>query len=297
MRRVSWTDIPGWETEDHAAAWAAFSVSAHLIGLSDIARVHPTPREAFELLFDPYEVVPAGKAFYTGYYEPEIAGSPVRTERFRAALYAVPPGLKPPAKWFTRAEIAARHLLDGHEIAWVETPLDAFFAQVQGSVRLKMTDGSSLRLGFAAKNGHPYRSIGAELIRRGVAKDGMSPERIRDWAGAHPDELQGLLNHNPSFVFFRALDLPALSGPVGAAGLPVMAGRTLAVDPAVVSFGSPVWVDCAAFGRRLTFALDTGTAIRGAGRGDLFFGSGPEAGAAAGAVRHNGSMIVLKRRT
>lgn len=296
MRRVPWADIPGWDTEDHAAAWAAFAVTAHLIGMKDISRVHPAPRQAFEVLFTPYEVVPEGKAFYTGYYEPEIAGSLTPSARFTAALYARPPGLKPPAKWHSRAEIAAGNLLAGHEIAWVETPIDAFFAQVQGSVRLRMEDGSVMRLGFAAKNGHPYRSIGAELIRRNVSKSGnMSPDTIRNWAHAHPDQVQALLNVNPSFVFFRKMDLPPLTGPIGAAGKPVVAGRSLAVDPAHVALGSPVWVDCPAFGRKLTIAQDAGTAIRGAGRGDLFFGSGKEAGSAAGSVRHNGNMIVLRR--
>lgn len=276
-------DIPGWEQDDHAAAWAAFAMTD---GLSA-----PGPARArFEALFEPVEI---GETHFTGYYEPELAGSRERTAGFPAPLHAMPPGLPP--IWHPRAEIVARDLLRGHEIAYVESAIEAFLAQVQGSVRLITPEGP-LRLGFAGKNGHPYRSIGRELVRRGVAPaDRLTPEVIRVWCRDNPSEVAGLLNHNPSYVFFRVLDLPPGSGPIGAMGVPVTPGRTLAVDPEVVPLGSPVWVDCPGFGARLMVAQDTGSAIRGR-RGDIFIGSGRAAGLTAGAINAHGRMVWLRRR-
>ncbi len=294
MQRLGWTDIPQWDADDHAAAWAAFAIGAP----------HPNaPRLnakgaklAFEIGFEPVEVTPAGDARFTAYYEPELAAAPSRSAAFPAALYAMPPDL--PAPWVPRADIVAGDLLAGHEIAYVQSPIEAFLAQVQGSVRLRMQDGVVLRLGYAGKNGQPYASIGRELVRRGVAPAAqMTPDAIRIWCAENPDLVADLLNTNPSFVFFRVLDLPSGTGPLGAMGLPVTPGRSLAVDPDVIALGSPVWIDCPGFGARLMVAQDVGSAIKGAGRGDIFVGSGPEAGRRAGAINTTGRMIWLRRRT
>ena len=289
-------EIAGWAEDDHAAALAAFAVSADLYGMTDL----PGPQEAravFEERFDPVEIVPPGAAHFTAYYEPELAASLTPDDRFCHALYGPPPGFAPGEVWHSRAEIRAGDLLRGQEIAWVESAIEAFLAQVQGSVRLRLPDGRALRLGFAGKNGHPYRSIGAELIRRNVSVPAeMTPDRIRCWCRANPGEVDALLDHNPSFVFFRVLDLPEGSGPLGAMGRPVVPGRSLAVDPEVIPLGSPVWVDCPHFGARLMVAQDIGSAIKGAGRGDLFIGSGAEAGRIAGAINARGAMVLLRRR-
>ncbi|KFE35237.1 murein transglycosylase A [Thioclava atlantica] len=292
---LAFSDIPGWDRDDHAAAWAAFCVTADLIG----AKPEPAqdPRAAFEALFEPVEIAPAGAAHFTGYYEPELPGARERSARFSHPLYARPAGIGSNEPWFTRAEIVSGDLLAGQELVWLDSPIEAFLAQVQGSVRIRLEGGESLRLGFDGKNGHPYRSIGAELVRRGVAPaDEMTPDLIRRWGAENPAAVQELLNHNPSFVFFKPLDLPEETGPLGATGRPVTPGRSLAVDPEIVPLGSPVWIDCPGFGARLMVAQDVGSAIRGAGRGDIFIGSGPEAGRVAGAINAKGRMIGMRRR-
>ena len=175
--------------------------------------------------------------------------------------------------------------------------MEAFFLQIQGSGRIRMPDGTVMRLGFAAKNNHPYRSIGAELVRRGTMQaHEVSAQRIKAWVRANPGQGQQLLRHNPSFVFFRKLtDLPAERGPVGAMGRSVTALRSLAVDPQHVPLGAPVWIEKEGQAplRRLMIAQDTGTAIRGAQRADIFYGTGAEAGEAAGRIRDAGRMITL----
>ena len=295
MRPLDWAELAGWTRDDHAAARAAFDVSADLAGFSDLTEAGDA-RRFFEEAFEPVEVCDPGTAHFTGYYEPELAGSRVCSTKFPAPLHSAPDGLSPDHPWHTRAEIVAGDLLARREIAFVESPIAAFLAQVQGSVRIRLAEGGVLRLGFAAKNGHPYTSIGAELLRRGEAAP-MTPEAIRAWCAAHPDEVQDLLNHNASYVFFRELDTPEDVGPLGAMGRPVTPGRSLAVDPEVIPLGSPVWVEVPGFGARLMVAQDIGSAIKGPGRGDIFFGSGPYAGIAAGAMNTRGRMIWLRRRT
>lgn len=296
METLRWSDLAGWAADDHAAAWAAFAESADLFGMAPHAPQNP--RLAFEALFEPVEIAPPGAAHFTAYYEPELAAARQPSARFSHALYAPPEGWAEGTLWHDRAAIGSKNLLAGREIAYVESAIEAFLAQVQGSVRLRLIEGGTLRLGYAGKNGHPYRSIGAELVRRGVntAAD-MTPERIRQWCAANPQEVPALLAHNPSFVFFRLLDLPEASGPLGAMGRPVTPGRSLAVDPAIVPLGSPVWIDCPGFGARLMIAQDTGSAIKGPGRGDIFIGSGPQAGRIAGAINAKGRMVMLQRRT
>lgn len=294
MRLLAWNEIAGWARDDHAAARAAFDVSADLAGFSDLSRAQEA-RYFFEEAFEPVEVCTPGTAHFTGYYEPELAGSRVRCAAFTAPLHSTPTDLSPDHPWHTRAEIVAGDLLAGQEIAFVESPIEAFLAQVQGSVRIRLVEGGVLRLGFAAKNGHPYRSIGAELLRRGESAP-LTPDAIRAWCAAHPDQVQSLLNLNASYVFFRTLDTPEHVGPMGAMGRPVTPGRSLAVDPEVIPLGSPVWIEVPGFGARLMVAQDIGSAIKGPGRGDIFFGSGPEAGRAAGAMNAHGRMIWLRRR-
>jgi membrane-bound lytic murein transglycosylase A len=295
MRPLSWSDLPGWEDDDHAAALAAFSVTADLAG-GPLPKPGTDPRAFFETHFEPLELTPQG-AHFTGYYEPELPGSRQPSARFSHALYTIPAGIEPETPWFSRAEITAGNLLAGQELVYLETAIEAFLAQVQGSLRVRLEDGSSLRLGFAGKNGHPYRSIGKELVARGIAPAAeMTPERIRLWCAENPGAVPELLNTNPSFVFFRLLDLPETAGPPGAMGRPVSPGRSLAIDPDFVPLGSPVWIESPRIGARLVVAQDIGSAIRGLGRGDLFFGSGPDAGRHAGALNEAGRMVVLRRR-
>jgi membrane-bound lytic murein transglycosylase A len=287
MRSLTWSDLTGWDQDDHAAAWAAFSVAGPPLSSLDA-------RARFEADFVPVEVAAPGNAHFTGYYEPELAGARTRSARFCAPLYAPPGDLDPDRPWHDRATIVQQDLLAGNELVWLESPLEAFLAQVQGSLRVRLADGGVLRLGYAGKNGHPYRSIGAELVRRGIAPaEAMSIAVIRDWCAEHPDAVPALLDINPSFVFFRALDLTDGQGPLGALGVPLTPMRSLAVDPAIIPLGTPVWIDGPGFGPRVMIAQDVGSAIKGAGRGDIFFGSGETAGQAAGRLNARGRMVAL----
>ena len=283
--------LPGWDRDSHETALAVYMNSVDLLSCDWPRPTLFSARHFFETQF---QVVPLPEpALLTGYYEPELVGTAAPDARYCHPLYATPPGLTGEAPWFSRAEIVAGNLLAGREIVWLDSALEAFLAQVQGSVRVRLVGGGTLRLGFAAKNGHPYVSIGKELIRRGALRAAdASVAAIRDWAARHPDQIAGLLQVNPSFVFFRPLDLPADQGPLGTLQRPVTALRSIAVDPDHVPLGAPVWVQWQGQAC-LMIAQDTGSAIKGPQRGDIFFGSGAGAGAHAGALKSLGRMTVL----
>lgn len=281
--------LAGWDRDDLAAAFAAFAATAD--------RAMPIIGEArafFEAGFHPGAPMPG---LLTGYYEPELPGARAPDARFRHPLYRAPANLgAAAAPWYSRAEIIAGDLLAGNELVWLDSPVEAFLAQVQGSVRVRFADGTCLRLGHGGLNGHPYRSIGQELVRLGaIAADAVSAQAIRDWCAANPDRVAALLDHNPSFAFFRILELPPEAGPLGSAGVGLTPWRSLAVDPAHLPLGTPVWVEGAdGTGHgRLMIAQDTGSAIKGPGRADIFCGSGAAAGRIAGAMRSVGRLTPL----
>ena len=283
-RAKSPAGIPGWAAEDHAAAYAVWHLTA-----PDAAAV-PDARRFFETAFD----TEPRPCHCTGYYEPELSGRLIPDARFRHPLHALPPDLPTDRPWFSRAEIAAGDLLAGRELVWLDSAIEGFLAQVQGSVRVRVDNGTVLRLGYAGKNGHPYRSIGQELIQRGeVGQNAMSADAIRDWCAAHPDQVPDLLATNPSFVFFRLLDLPETLGPIGASGVPLTPLRSLAADPDHIAPGTPVWVECGSQ-QALFIAQDTGSAIKGPGRIDLFCGSGAAAGRMASGLNAQGTIHVLR---
>ena len=286
-------------------------------------------RVFFERFFQPFRIVHEGEGLLTGYYEPHIEGSRVATTRFRIPLYRRPPnlvnvvaeterarsvplthmrrteqGLVP---YPTRTEIEAGALAgQGLELIWLADPVDAFFAQVQGSVRVRLTNGSVVGLTYDGKNGHPYSSVGRLLIDRGViGAQEMSLDRLGAWLRA--DEARGreAMRHNASFAFFREVGAGAGGSALGALGLPLAVGRSLAVDTSFHRLGLPVFVDApdlrhwgrrAPF-RRLMVAHDVGSAIRGPQRGDIYFGSGDKAGARAGITKHRGTFHVLMPRS
>jgi len=301
---LRFADLAGWEADDHAAALAAFRVTCDRIKgaewapLCALSADVSDARRFFESFFQPV-LTGDPPALFTGYYEPELQGSATRTPRFAYPVYARPPEFDGKGRWHSRAEIEQRGLLRGRglELAWLEDPVEVFFLQVQGSGRIRLQDGKVIRLGFSAKNNHPYRSVGAELVRRGaMAQHAVSAQRIKAWVRRNGAQGQQVLQVNPSFVFFRKLpDLPADKGPIGAMGRSVTALRSLAVDPAFVPLGAPVWIDKEGAGplRRLMVAQDTGTAIKGAQRADIFYGTGEAAGKVAGRVRDGGRMVVL----
>ena len=288
---VALETLAGWAEDDHGAALDAYRITADLLPDHWPRPAKGCDAKAFFQCGFAGRVLGTPPALITGYYEPEVEGRAAREPGFAHALYAMPASHAPGEVWHDRAAIEAGDLLAGQDIVWLRSAIEAFMAQVQGSVRVRLGDGAVLRLGFAGRNGHPYRSIGAGLIARGaIAESAMSAPAIRDWCADHPGQVADLLRHNPSFVFFQVLDLAQASGPLGAMGQPVTAGRSLAVDPNYHPLGAPIWVDGLS---RLMVAQDTGSAIKGAQRGDVFAGSGAAAGAQAGAMRLSGRMVTL----
>jgi membrane-bound lytic murein transglycosylase A len=284
-------------------------------------------RQYFESLFKPYRVLSSGGAdgLLTGYFEPVLMGSRAPSEIFHVPLYQRPKDLilvtlgdwrdkfrgeriagrsvngrlKP---YHSRAEIVAGALVDkAQPLVWVDDPIDAFFLHIQGSGRVSLPDGGTLRVGYDGHNGHVYRAIGRDLLKAGaIEKKDISLQSIRAWLKANPDRMHEMMNRNPSYIFFRAV---RGEGPIGAQGVPLTPGRSLAVDPGKLPLGAPVWVtsdyqdETGRPLRRLMIAQDTGGAIRGAVRGDVFWGHGDKARALAGAMKATGRMYLLLPRS
>jgi membrane-bound lytic murein transglycosylase A len=305
---LTFEELDGWADDRHLAALVVFRETCSALDdpdwrplcklAADVGDTDDAARNFFELFFKPV-IVGDPPALFTGYYEPELDGSPVRTAHFAYPIYAKPPELTEGDVWFSREEIDAKGLLNGRglEIAWLEDPVDVYFLQVQGSGRIRMTDGRVIRVGYAAKNGQPYRSIGQELVNRGaMTLSEASAQSIRAWVKANGVTGQGLLSHNPSYVFFRKLrDLPDAKGPIGAMGRSITPMRSVAIDPEFTPLGAPVWVEKDGSDpiRALMVAQDTGGAIKGAQRADIFYGTGWDAGEAAGTVKDGGRLIQL----
>ncbi|MFK7836963.1 MAG: murein transglycosylase A [Sulfitobacter sp.] len=302
---LSFDQLEGWAEDDHAAAFTVFMNTCRDMKDSDwravckFAEENPEPRQFFELLFRPVVIDDGQDALFTGYFEPELDGSRTPSARYRYPVYKMPPEALRSNPWLTRREILDSDVMKGRglEIAWVDDPVELFFLQIQGSGRIKLPNGDRVRVGYRGANGHPYRSIGVELVRRGVYQPHqVSAEVIKNWVRRNPALGRDLLFHNPSYVFFREVSqVPADRGPLGAMNRSVTAMRSIAVDPSFVKLGAPVWVekDGAKPLRRLMIAQDTGSAIKGAQRADVFFGTGDEAGQEAGKLRDPGRMVVL----
>jgi membrane-bound lytic murein transglycosylase A len=302
---LSYDDLDGWAEDDHSAALSVFQDTCRDMRDSDwqtlcaYATQKPDPRAFFELLFRPVLIEDGNAALFTGYFEPELDGSRVQTARYRYPVYAMPPEAKRIRPWLTRRDILSTDVMNGRglEIAWVDDSVELFFLQIQGSGRIRLPDGNFIRVGYSGANGHLYRSIGAELVRRNVYKPHqVSAQVIKNWVRRNPVEGRELLLHNNSYVFFRNVDqVPAHKGPLGAMNRSITRMRSVAVDPKFVELGSPVWLekDGKKPLRRLMMAQDTGGAIKGAQRADVFFGTGDKAGGAAGRLRDPGRMMVL----
>ena len=297
-------DLPGWEADDHDAALAAFLRTCGDLSapdwraVCDVARTGPDARTFFEAFFTPTLIEDGEDMLFTGYFEPELAGALRPDARYRYPIYRVPDDLPATGPWLTRQEIDEGALSNrGLEIAWLADPVDLFFLQVQGSGRIRLPDGETIRVGFGAANRHEYASIGLELVARGEFEaHQVSAEVIRTWVAGNPDEGRDLLWTNPSYVFFREVShVPAEDGPLGAMNRSITPLRTVAVDPAYVPLGAPVWIERVGETpmNTLTIAQDTGSAIKGAQRADIFFGTGDQAGREAGIVRDGGRIVVL----
>jgi membrane-bound lytic murein transglycosylase A len=269
------------------------------------------------------------KGLFTGYYEIELDGAKSKSARYAVPIYGMPKDLVTADlsefdsslsgkqiigrvvgnkfhPYPDRAAIDASGLGDNAPVlAWVDNAVDAFFLHIQGSGVVRLANGESMRVGYAAKNGQPYRAVGRVLVDRGaLAKDDVSMQSIRAWLEANTAQANAVMASNPSYVFFRALPKrePAREGPDGAQGVTLTAGRSLAVDRRFVPLGIPVWVasqnpDRPEFQtRRLVVAQDTGGAITGPVRGDVFWGTGHAAGERAGLMREFGNYYFLLPR-
>jgi membrane-bound lytic murein transglycosylase A len=293
--------LDGWREDSHAEALVAFLRTCDLIDqpewqpicavAADVPQDDISARSFFELFFKPV-IVGKPPALFTGYFEPELEGSAVRTGRFRYPIYRRPPELRDGEVYHSRAAIESGAIAGrGLELAWLDDPVDVYFLQVQGSGRIKMTDGTVMRVGYAGANGHAYRSVGQEMVRRGThSLDQVSAPEIASWDGA------SLLDTNPSFVFFRKIGtLDPSDGPIGAMGRSITTMRSIAIDPKFTPLGTPVWIEKDGRGpiRSLMVAQDTGGAIKGMQRADIFYGTGSGAGEAAGTVKDGGRMVLL----
>ena len=298
----------------------------------ELRQLHPQPQDFTGALKSEFMLLQAvgqngkdGNVLFTGYYEPIIAGRLQAEAGFSQPLYAVPDDMLTVDLSLFGQDLPARRLVgriqgsrlvpypdreaidfDGvinqsaKALAYIADPVDAFFMHIQGSGQIVLKDGQHIRIGYAAQNGHPYRSIGALLIREGhMPSHEMSMQNLKAWLSANPEQRRRILSQNPSYIFFRLL--PAEGGPSGAYGRPVTAGRSIAYDrglfpPMGLAFikGSRPGPDNEDVGlSRLVWGQDTGGAIKGPGRLDLFFGSGEKAGLMAGRMKHIGQMYFL----
>lgn len=321
---VRWSDLPGFDQDNTTDAWNAWIKSCERPGptfgrlCSEVRRLSlastEDQRNWMKTRLQPYRVEPLGgmaapgaEGLLTSYFEPFYEASRSARPGFGAPLYRPPATLAQRKPWYTRQEMEtlpeARAQLAGSEIAWLADPVEALILQIQGSGRVRVTeaDGSQrlVRLAFAATNDQPYRSPGKWLIDQGLLRGDVTWPGIRNTLAANPQVLQGFLWSNPRMVFFREEALSPLDaqfGPKGAQGVALTPGRSIAVDPQSIPYGTPVWLASqgpVANLQRLVMAQDTGSAIVGAVRADYFAGWGAEAGEFAGRMKQPLRMWVL----
>ncbi len=303
---------------------AAVEPEAWISGVRRLAALaEPADRAAAQTLFrchfTPYRIEsadPATRGFLTGYYEPAVPGSLARTPAFIAPVLARPeayarlgPGVAAEPYPERAAIEAAAERGEGRPVAWLSDWVEVFLVQVQGSARVVLPDGSALRLVYDGRNGQPYTSIGRILVKEGaIPLEAMSLERLKGWIRANGQEPGAagrvLMQRNRSYIFFRSAPATTGEGPIGGQGLPLEALRSIAVDRTIWPYGLPFWIEAdlpwrsatpSAF-RRLMVAQDTGSAILGPARADIFFGSGETAGTGAGGIRHAADFTVLLPR-
>ncbi len=343
VKTLSFAALDGWKDDDQAVAFETFmkSCGAILQGSKAIRKAKPVygglynacekattlaaggkvdtaqARKFFEDNFKPVRILPpvhtygyytGADGFYTGYYEAEVAGSRVKTEEYNVPLYGVPAKLAGKrSKVFSRydRDDIVRGALKGKglEICWIKNPVDAFFAQIQGSTRIKLDDGEMLRLNYIASNGKRYTPVGRILIDEGVyTPEEMSMDKIREYMEANPEEGKALRLKNRSFVFFSRTELGPTDECIGAQGIQLTPWRSLAVDPSIHVYGTPIWID-AKFPlksevpqdtfQHLMVAQDTGSAIRGPARADIYFGHGGNIPHIAGRIKQFGKFVML----
>jgi len=318
---VAWSELPGWDGDAQAELWPALLRGCERPAAdwqrlcAEARKASPTGDAAVRAWMQqwlaPYRVESldgSADGLVTGYFEPLIEAKRVSRGAFRVPLYEPPADLATRKPYWTRQQVdtlaVAQAQLRGRELAFVADPLDALILQIQGSGRLQLTeaDGSRklVRAAFAGHNEHPYKSVGRWLVDQGELRaDQASWPAIKAWARMHPKRVNELLWSNPRVVFFREEPLPDPAvGPRGAQGVPLTPGRSIAVDPQSVPYGTPVWLDTTeplsnTPLRRAVMAQDTGSAITGAVRADYFWGWGEQAEAQAGRMKQALRMWVM----
>lgn len=330
---ISFSDLKGWAGDDHLSAFTAFCQSARrmrqhpypargaLVDARKLAKcgrlalnlTRPSSRDAqtfFEDHFTPYLMGRSGEfdGFLTGYFEPEVSASPSRTDAFPVPLYRPPSDLADKVRQGEAYHLDRGAIQDGAlnnqglELAWLKDKTDAYFVHIQGSARLIMSDGEVMRVAYAGKTGHDYTSLGKALCQRlGLPPSEMTADVLADWMRGNPDEIDAFMAVNQSFIFFQ--ELPALNpndGPIGASEVPLTTGRSLAIDQQIHPYGVPIWLSTPtpimegdSGSNRLMIAQDTGSAITGPQRGDIFVGSGHAAGQIAGRIQSPARLTVL----
>lgn len=301
-------------------------VAARAEDISDSAKA----REFFERNFIPLQISRVGEdaGFVTGYYEPIVDGSRVQTDVYNVPVYRRPSNLfvrgysqasaSMPNKGQVFRKIGRRKLVPyydrgeiedgaiagrGLEVVWLKSQTDLLFIQIQGSARIRLEDGSIVRINYDAHNGYPYTPVGRVLIERNIVpKDQMSMQKIREYMEQNPDAAKELRRQNRSYVFFREVTLSATDEAVGAQGVPLTAGRSIAVDKSLHVYGTPFFIEGdlpiesdtsnTPF-RRLMVAQDTGSAIIGPARADIYFGAGADAGRVAGRLKNPARFVML----
>lgn len=317
---VRWAELPGFEEDQLSDGWNAWLKSCERPGpvfaplCSEARRLSIATGEEQRIWMmrklQPFRVESlqgSADGLLTSYYEPVLRASRQSGNGFEVPLYKVPAGFGSRKPWYSRQDIdtlpEARSALRGREIAYVADPIDALVLHIQGSGRLAITepDGAlrTVRVAFAGSNDQPYRSVNQWLLAQGVTRINPWPDATKAWAVQNPQRLQQLLWSNPRFIFFReeALsELDAAFGPKGAQGVALTPGRSIAVDPGSIPYGTPVWLASRGMAgnlQRLVFAQDTGSAILGAVRADYFAGTGPEAGEFAARMNQPLKLWVL----
>lgn len=325
ITKAGFSDFKGWDKGEHEGALTAFRKScdkfdklpdSYYLGypsgrvkewrsVCKKARVikDSEAKIFFESNFVPYKVSGRGRSdgLFTGYYEPELEGSRKEKGDFKHAVYKRPPNLVKP--FLGRRRIENGELKGkGLELAYVKDPVELFFLHIQGSGRIKLDDGKTMRVGYADQNGCSYTSIGRYLVDQGVFElDEVTAPKIKNWLYNNPDKAKSAMNNNQSFVFFREL---SGEGPIGGQGVALTPEHSLAVDKNFIPYGTPVWLETTLPVsesktepyNRLMVAQDTGGAIKGPVRGDVFFGYGKRARELAGRMKQEGQYYLLTPR-
>jgi membrane-bound lytic murein transglycosylase A len=350
---LAWTDVPGWDSDDHVQAYKAFRIScaaiaaqknppddSRALGVSlrepcRAARSQEITDDAkargfFESNFLPLQISRLGEdaGFVTGYYEPILEGSRTQTDVFNVPVYRRPSNLfvrgftqdspSLPNKGQVFRKIGRRKLVPyydraqiedgaiagrGLEICWLKDQTDLLFAQIQGSARVRLEDGSTIRINYDSHNGYRYTAVGRVLIDRGIIpKEQMSMQKIREWMEQNPDGANEVRRQNRAYVFFHEVPLSDKDEAVGAQGVPLTPGRSIAVDNSLHVYGTPFFIagelpidspQSKTPFRHLMVAQDTGSAITGPARADIYYGAGPEAGRISGRFRNTMRFVML----